>query len=413
MKNRYIIYIALLVLLLSFVLGVTYSYLVVKINNPETSSTIIVEGGKLSITYENNSENIILNNIIPGDSVTKQFTLIGVNDTKANQLTTNIDLKYKIGIVIDTNTFSSGALTYTLTKDSTSSTNGKLANDATGTIVQSGIQYIGNGNFSSGANNDKHTYNITISFPDTNVDQSIDQGATFACHITVEQYIPSFKNDSWSDIAAAVSSGNSDVYKVGEEKEILIEGKSYTVRIANNSTPDECDSANFSQSACGFVIEFVDIVEERTMNASATNVGGWPATTLKQYLDDVFIYKLPKELQEVIIKTKTISGHGKKSGETNFISENDKLYLLSPHEIWSDKMANDTAYDVTRQLDYYANNNVSTSANESYTAKQFNGTTTYWWLRTANASYTYYFYIVRSNGYASNPYGLAPAFRIG
>ena len=413
MKNRYIIYIALLVLLLSFVLGVTYSYLVVKINNPETSSTIIVEGGKLSITYENNSENIILNNIIPGDSVTKQFTLIGVNDTKANQLTTNIDLKYKIGIVIDTNTFSSGALTYTLTKDSTSSTNGKLANDATGTIAQSGIQYIGNGNFSSGANNDKHTYNLTISFPDTKVNQSIDQGALFACHITVEQYIPSFKNDSWSDIAAAVSSGNSDVYKVGEEKEILIEGKSYTVRIANNSTPDECDSANFSQSACGFVIEFVDIVEERAMNASATNVGGWPATTLKQYLDDVFIYKLPKELQEVIITTKTISGHGKKSGETNFISENDKLYLLSPHEIWSDKMANDTAYDVTRQLDYYANNNVSTSANESYTAKQFNGTTTYWWLRTANASYTYYFYIVRSNGYASNPYGLAPAFRIG
>lgn len=61
-------------------------------------------------------------------------------------------------------------------------------------------------------------------------------------------------------------------------------------------------------------------------------------------------------------------------------------------------MANDTAYDVTRQLDYYANNNVTTSSNESYTAKQFNGTITHWWLRTANASYTY---------------GLAPTFRIG
>ena len=47
------------------------------------------------------------------------------------------------------------------------------------------------------------------------------------------------------------------------------------------------------------------------MNASATSVGGWPATTLKKYLDEVFIYKLPEELQKVIISTKTISGYGK------------------------------------------------------------------------------------------------------
>ena len=80
--------------------------------------------------------------------------------------------RYKVGIVIDVNTFSNGALTYTLTKDSSSSTNGKLANDTTGTIDQSSTQYVGNGNFPSGTNNDKHIYNLTISFPDTNIDQS-------------------------------------------------------------------------------------------------------------------------------------------------------------------------------------------------------------------------------------------------
>ena len=170
MKNRYLIYIALLILTLSITLGVTYSYLAAKINNRESSSTIKVESGQLSITYENNSSNIILNNIIPGDSVTKQFTLTGINNTKPNAITTNTDLKYKIGIVIDNNTFSEGALTYSLTKDSSSSSNGKLANDATGTIKSSGIQYIGKGYFVSGANNDKHIYNLTISFPDTNED---------------------------------------------------------------------------------------------------------------------------------------------------------------------------------------------------------------------------------------------------
>ena len=185
MKNRYLIYVALLILTLSITLGVTYSYLAAKINNRESSSTIKVESGQLSITYENNSSNIILNNIIPGDFVTKQFTLTGINNTKANLVTTNTDLKYKIGIVIDVNTFSKGSLTYTLSKDSSSSTNGKLANDATGTIKSAGTQYIGNGYFVSGANNDKHIYNLTISFPDTNEDQSIDQGASFACHVTI------------------------------------------------------------------------------------------------------------------------------------------------------------------------------------------------------------------------------------
>ena len=185
MKNRYLIYVALLILTLSITLGVTYSYLAAKINNRESSSTIKVESGQLSITYENNSSNIILNNIIPGNSVTKQFTLTGFNNTKPNAITTNTDLKYKIGIVIDNNTFSEGALTYTLSKDSSSSTNGKLANDATGTIKSAGTQYIGNGYFVSGANNDKHIYNLTISFPDTNEDQFIDQGASFACHVTI------------------------------------------------------------------------------------------------------------------------------------------------------------------------------------------------------------------------------------
>ena len=46
LKNRYMIYIALLVLLISFVLGITYSYLAAKVNNHKTSSTIAVEAEK-------------------------------------------------------------------------------------------------------------------------------------------------------------------------------------------------------------------------------------------------------------------------------------------------------------------------------------------------------------------------------
>ena len=437
MKNRYLIYIALLILTLSITLGVTYSYLAAKINNRESSSTIKVESGQLSITYENNSSNIILKNIIPGDSVTKQFTLTGINNTKPNAITTNTDLKYKIGIAIDNNTFSEGALTYSLTKDSSSSSNGKLANDATGTINSSGIQYIGNGYFVSGANNDKHIYNLTISFPDTNENQSIDQGASFACHVTIKHnYVPkptTFAEDSWETIAEVIQSGQLDTYAVGSTKTLKVYDnpngettngtyKEYTVRVANNTTPSECSNEGFSQTACGFVVEFVDIVEQRIMNSTNTNVGGWKDSAMRIYANGDFLNKLPAELRNVIIKTKVVSGHGSTSGETNFTST-DKIYLLSAHEVWEDKVIYDgneldSAYNQTRQLDYYKNLGVTTS-NNSGTIKQYKDLdSSTWWLRTANYIYTSIFLGVNfSDGWAYirafDTNGFAPAFRIG
>lgn len=424
MKNRYLIYVALLILTLSITLGVTYSYLAAKINNRESSSTIKVESGQLSITYENNSSNIILNNIIPGNSVTKQFTLTGFNNTKPNAITTNTDLKYKIGIAIDNNTFSEGALTYALTKDSSSSSNGKLANDATGTINSSGIQYIGKGYFVSGANNDKHIYNLTISFPDTNEDQSIDQGASFACHVTVkDNYVPkpkSFAEDSWETIAENTS---SNVYNVGDTKQVLIGNNSYTVRIANKSTPSECSGTNFSQTACGFVVEFVDILESREMNSESTNVGSWPASNLRTYANGDFFNKLPSDLQKIIVDTKVITGHGGTSGETNFTST-DKIYLLSGHEVYEAIngaviSTRDTAYNQTRQLDYYKEQGVTTS---SYAAviKKYLGSSSGsdWWLRSPVSIGNNHFLYILSGGiydvnYISSSSGFSPAFRIG
>ena len=435
MKNRYLIYIALLILTLSITLGVTYSYLAAKINNRESSSTIKVESGQLSITYENNSSNIILNNIIPGNSVTKQFTLTGFNNTKPNAITTNTDLKYKIGIVIDNNTFSEGALTYSLTKDSTSSSNGKTADDSTGTIKSSGIQYIGKGYFVSGANNDKHIYNLTISFPDTNEDQSIDQGASFACHVTIKHnYVPqpkSFADDSWATIAANVQANKeatASVYKVGDTRKVTIDKKDYTVRIANNSNYD-CSLE--SQTACGFVVEFADIVENRRMNPSGEykgqqyeygwNVDGWPGSEMRTYANGAFFNNLPEDLRNVIIDTKVVSGHGSTTGETNFPST-DKIYLLSAHEVWEDGTSNqvssrDTAWDKTRQLDYYANLGVTTS-NYSGAIKKNNGSNSIWWLRGARSDGNLTFLFVSASGdwsstYAGTTYDLAPAFRIG
>ena len=212
----------------------------------------------------------------------------------------------------------------------------------------------------------------------------------------------------------------ASVYKVGDTRKVTIDKKDYTVRIANNSNYD-CSLE--SKTACGFVVEFVDIVEQRAMNSSNTNVGGWPATAMRTYLNGEFLAKLPSDLQGVIADTTTtvVSGHGSTSGETNFTST-DNIYLLSPKEVWVDGSSNavssyDTAYNSTRQLDYYAKNNVTTS-NYSGAIKYYAGSASAWWLRAAFSVYNYNFLRVHSDGswvgtYARASYGVAPAFRIG
>ena len=73
---------------------------------------------------------------------------------------------------------------------------------------------------------------------------------------------------------------------------------------------------------------------------------------------------------EGMLDTYTVSGHGSTSGELNFESI-DKMYLLSSHEVWSNDTTFDTAYDSTRQLDYYKNNNVDfTMATKSLAIKK-------------------------------------------
>lgn len=98
----------------------------------------------------------------------------------------------------------------------------------------------------------------------------------YKCEIIPDVPDPvSFENDSWETIANAVRTGNSSVYKVGDTKEVELDGYgTFTVRIANISTPTACKSTGFSQTACGFVVEFEELVTNYKMNSSNSNIGG-------------------------------------------------------------------------------------------------------------------------------------------
>ena len=184
-KYKIPIFISLNILVLISLFGMAYAYFKATINNTESASTISIESGELIINYQGNTADIVASGIVPGWSETKKFTLSGKNTTKTNEFHTDNNLYYKIILAIDNNTFSKGALTYSLAKDSTSSTNGKMADEASGTINQSGNQVIGYGYFSETSTFVDHIYNLTISFPSTEYDQSADNGKSFAAHITI------------------------------------------------------------------------------------------------------------------------------------------------------------------------------------------------------------------------------------
>ena len=246
----------------------------------------------------------------------------------------------------------------------------------------------------------------------------------------------SFTTDSWATIAYSVKGGNTCKYNVGDTKTVNVGTfGTHTVRVSNKSTPSSCSSSTYSQTACGFVIEFTDIIVRYNMNPAGTyngkyyqygtNVGGWPASKLRTYLNNDIFKQLPSDLQSVIVNTRVVSGHGSKES-SNFTST-DKLYLLSPTEVWGDwtgmwgdwsstgsSTGNevDTAKSSSRQLDYYVSKG-TTFKNYSATEKKDGRSSYFWWHRSARYSDDIQFYGMRGYGHAYRDGGISPAFKVG
>ena len=220
-----------------------------------------------------------------------------------------------------------------------------------------------------------------------------------------------FEKDSWETISANVKSGNTRKYSVGDTKEVDLGSLgTHTVRISNMS---ECMNGETSETACGFVVEFADVITKHIVNSSNKTKGGWRDSELRTYVNGTIYNSLPSELQNVISATKVVSSHGSEDS-SNFQTQ-DKLYLLSAQEIWGSNEY-DSSVGTSKQLDYYKNLGITTS-NYLEVIKQFGGTNSSWWLRSANSRYNNRVIFVSSNGnwddnVANTSYGISPAFRI-
>ncbi len=251
----------------------------------------------------------------------------------------------------------------------------------------------------------------------------IDGGTSNPGYFTDVADKPStFSTDSWATIVASVKAGNTRGYKVGETKEIdMGTYETHTLRVANISKSDSCGNSEYSESGCGFVIEFADIITNRVINSTSTTKGSWSATTIRTFVNNDIYNLLPTDLKNGILNTNVITGHGNSEGNNS--TSTDKLYLLSPIEIYgSVSITYDSANNVTNQLDYYKQNNVSLNSYDSAIKNTVvsggTGSANAWWTRTPAQIMDGQFMMVTNTGnlystYLTQQLGVSPAFRIG
>jgi hypothetical protein len=231
-KDKNVITISLVGLLLVVVVGVSYAFFTSYIVGAESESTIISASGKLVINYTEGDENITMGNAYPREKawLTKTFTLTGTN-------TTELKMNYSVSLRIYKNTFSEGDLTYSLTSEEAES--GSLIEDIDNEAINNavGLQTIGYGYFATGKNV-THTYTLNIYFKDNGEDQTDSMGASFSGKIVVKEAESTevLSPDGWDNAATGTLLAGIKTNYSNATETLTTPGKQRTLGTVNDAT---------------------------------------------------------------------------------------------------------------------------------------------------------------------------------
>lgn len=254
------------------------------------------------------------------------------------------------------------------------------------------------------------TINVTISLPDT-----------------------SLANNTPDIIAAAAKSGQAANYwSVGDKVGIAVNGSfgglsynntvyAFILGFNHNSSVEGGNSIHFQfgKTASGVDIAFVNSYGSTStgfcMNTSNTNSGGWNNSYMRKTICPAFLAALPTAWQNIIAAcTKYSDNTGGGSNTASYVTAtSDKIWLLSEMEVQGTRSyANSAEANYQKQYDYYRNGNSKVKYQHTATTNACS-----WWLRSVDASSTYLFCYVGTDGsaYGSGACysrGFAPGFKV-
>ena len=157
MSNAYkgVLSIVLVAAFVSSIMGVSYSYMTSNLSGEEVASTILLDNGKMVITYANNDKTIEIKDASASkDAVlSKKFAVSGTNNGEAN-------MNYDVYLRTDNNTFNDNSLTCSIIGRSL--TKNQMMIDANNLVIpKTGELKLGTGSF-KGRNEAIHEYEINI-----------------------------------------------------------------------------------------------------------------------------------------------------------------------------------------------------------------------------------------------------------
>lgn len=247
-------------------------------------------------------------------------------------------------------------------------------------------------------------------------------------------------NNSW-DIIKGVSDANqgANYWSVGDRKSVTLNGTVGSVTFSNfstyafilgfnhNSTYEGMQRIHFQLAKTaltgGTDIAFVDSSYGNTvstsgyfsMNTTATNVGGWWASQMRNdYLGDSgsFINALPSDLRNVLkLVSKYSNNYGDSNNKGYITPTNDYMFLLSEYEAFGT-----TSYSVNKnessfqaRYAYYAAGN----SKKKYRHSSIASTATWWFRSCASGSKNFVTCntsAAQGNSNGNLSWGVAPGF---
>jgi hypothetical protein len=207
-----------------------------------------------------------------------------------------------------------------------------------------------------------------------------------------------WSNDEWQAIAKRYNLIDEDGKLRGDTKSFTFDdGTKTSIRILG-FRHDELEGGGRS----GITFEFADVPETHVMNEEGSNVGGWAASDMREWLNGEFLSGLPRGLRSCIEpamkRTNNTGRVGSEDDTTVVTAEGDKLWLLSVSEVFGTVSGvwSAATYDVEgTQYQLYADQGV-TVENYGFCAKD--GANSWWWLRSPIALGSFWFHVVLSDG---------------
>ncbi|HCY44585.1 MAG TPA: hypothetical protein DHU33_04090, partial [Firmicutes bacterium] len=171
MKNKklFILSIVGVLMLVSIVVATSYAYFVANVSGNKDTNNVVVTNGVMALEYKDGDE-INLANAVPGNSVTKTFTVKNTGNVATNYTIYFSELSNKFVDKTD--------LVYTLT----SSDGGKSI--AQTQVPSKNDAMVSNYAIEAGKT---HTYTLTITFLNKDENQNDNQGVSFSTKVTINE----------------------------------------------------------------------------------------------------------------------------------------------------------------------------------------------------------------------------------